>query len=90
MGVSFSLSIDDLKKIDNWLHNVVFPSIVEEQKKNPDIAPLLFEDSNGVTHPYEGPNGGVLTYCFTPTSLGIIVKVTYREHELNLTNWENW
>lgn len=90
MSFNFSLSPEDLKKIDDWLHEVVYPPIVEEQKKDPEIAFLLFKDSQGRVHPYEGACGGGLTYHFTPTSLGTVVRVSYRDQELDLTDWENW
>jgi hypothetical protein len=90
MSFNFSLSPEDLKKIDDWLHEVVYPPIVEEQKKNPNIAFLLFKDSKGREYPYEGAIGGGLTYHFTPTGLGTVVKVSYRDQELDLTDSENW
>ena len=88
--MNFSLTKEDYAKIDKWLTEVVYPPIVAEQKKDPEIAGLLFKSSNGVEYPYEGAIGGGLTYHFTPTSLGTIVKVTYRDQELDLTDWENW
>lgn len=27
--------------------------------------------------PYYGPTGGVITYCFTPTSIGLIIEVEH-------------
>lgn len=88
--MNFSLTKEDYAKIDKWLTEVVYPPIVAEQKKNPEMVGLLFKNSNGVEYPYEGAIGGGLTYHFTPTSLGTIVKVTYRDQELDLTDWENW
>lgn len=88
--MKFEITPEDQAKIDRWLAEVVYPPIIAEQKKNPEMVGLLFKSSNGVEYPYEGAIGGGLTYHFTPTSLGTIVKVTYRDQELDLTDWENW
>jgi len=38
----------------------------------------------------EGAIGGGLTYSFTPTGLGEIVKIKYFDKELDLSDYENW
>jgi hypothetical protein len=88
--MKFQITPEDQAKIDKWLAEVVYPPIVAEQKKDPEMAGLLFKSSNGVEYPYEGAIGGGLTYHFTPTSLGTILRVTYQDQELDLTDWENW
>lgn len=43
---------------------------------------------------YAGAIGGSMTYCFTPTGLGVveIVKCSFPDcnEELNLTNYDDW
>ena len=41
--------------------------------------------------PYFGAIGGSLTYSFTPTSLGVILKVTHANgSELDVTEYNDW
>jgi hypothetical protein len=42
--------------------------------------------------PYYGATGGQLTYMFTPTNLGIVVKVEhcYTKETIDLSEYENW
>jgi hypothetical protein len=39
---------------------------------------------------YEGAIGGGMTFSFTPTSLGTVVKVKYFNEELDLTDYNDW
>ena len=39
----------------------------------------------------QGANGGALTYCFTPTSLGLAVEILCAcGDKKNITNFEDW
>jgi len=40
--------------------------------------------------PYEGAIGGAVTYSFTPTSIGMVVKVHAHGHELDLSDYASW
>lgn len=42
--------------------------------------------------PYYGCIGGVYTYCFSPNSIGVCVKVIneFSKEEINLTEYDNW
>jgi hypothetical protein len=43
------------------------------------------------TTPVTGPIGGHFTYCFTPTSIGIIVKLKhYKGEEIDLTDYDEF
>jgi hypothetical protein len=59
----------------------------QKQSKEPFIQNMLA--SNGYEYPYYGAIGGVLTYCFTPTSIGVelIVKHAGTGAEINLTDY---
>jgi hypothetical protein len=38
-----------------------------------------------------GTIGGEFTYCFTPTSLGVVIKVKHvNGKEIDLTEYEDW
>jgi hypothetical protein len=39
---------------------------------------------------YGGAIGGATTYHFTPTSIGLIFKVTHFGKELDLSDYESW
>lgn len=87
----FEISQEEQAKIDEWLRTVIYPPIVEQQRQNPDIAKWLVTDEDGVTYPYGGAIGGGLTYEFTPTSIGMIIKVRWHDgQELDLTDYESW
>jgi hypothetical protein len=42
--------------------------------------------------PYYGATGGQLTFMFTPTNLGVVVKVEhcYTKETIDLSEYENW
>lgn len=87
----FEITAAEQEKIDQWLHNVVFPPIIAEQRASDYFSEdLLITDEQGRVWPYEGAIGGGLTYCFTPTSLGIVLVVKYGDQELNLTDYDSW
>lgn len=84
----FSLSTSQIEKLNSWLNNEVYPHVIAKQQSN---AICTFKDSdNGVEMPYSGAIGGDVKYCFTPTSLGTVVKVESWGYILDLTDYENW
>lgn len=42
--------------------------------------------------PYYGVTGGSLTYSFTPTGLGVVVKIrnNVTKEEIDLTDYDSW
>ena len=91
---SFSLSPADSQKIHQWLQNKVYPEIAAQQKAAGGfLASMVMEDGETV-QPYFGAIGGAVTYSFTPTSLGTVVKATVEYgpdiYTLDLTNYEEW
>jgi hypothetical protein len=40
--------------------------------------------------PYGGAIGGHITYSFTPTSIGTVVKIHCIGEELDVTEYETW
>ena len=60
-------------------------------RKNPKLSHLITVDEKGKQYPYFGANGGDLTYEFTPTSIGLIVKVVHTSGAvLDLTDYNSW
>ena len=88
--MNFQLTSADLKKISEWLHGTVYPPVIERQLKDPNYASLVYTDDEGLTWPYTGAIGGSMTYSFTPTGLGIIVKVECFGQTLDLTEYDCW
>lgn len=86
--MTFALEISDHNKIDQWLHSTVYPQMLKEQIDRGDTE--VSTDSMGRPIPYLGAIGGLLTFQFTPTSLGTVVKVTAGNHVLDLTDYESW
>lgn len=87
---NFQLTLEDHKKIDEWLYGTVYPATLKEQGKDPSKVMWHTEDEEGRVYPYFGAIGGDLTYSFTPTSIGTIIKVESCGHELDLTDYESW
>lgn len=94
--MQFTISDEEAAKISKWLSETVYPPIIEEQLKDPATASMLFEDEDGkIKYPYTGAIGGGLTYEFTPTSIGMVTKVTWGkgtswEQSLDVTDYDLW
>ena len=93
--MKFEVDKDQLIRVGEWLIHEVYPPIVAEQKKDPEIARLITVCSNGVEYPYEGAIGGGLTYEFTATGLGVTTKAVYGsgtkyEKSIDLTDYSDW
>jgi len=83
--MNFSLSEEDHEKIREWCHEQDSKWFYENEE-------FASQFDGTPANPYYGATGGVLTYCFTPTSLGVIVKVRHgaTSEELDLTDYESW
>ncbi len=49
-------------------------------------------EENKLKERYAGAIGGVLTYSFTPTNLGVVVKVTegFGNTTIDLSDYDSW
>lgn len=76
----FKLSEEQNQKLSEW---------AEEQNKK--VAKSQ-EDTDFICKPYYGACGGGFSFTFTPTSLGVGVKVTNNitKETIDLTDYENW
>lgn len=81
MIMEFRITPEEQKVISEWLESIK-PMIMAKSVKDP----------MGDIEPYYGAIGGGLTYSFTPTGLGVVVKVKeyYTGEELNLTDYDSW
>ena len=92
--MKFEITEEQLKKLDEWLKNTVYPEAIRIQKKKikqHDPEYRIFWEGG---YPYEGAVGGGLQYVFIPTSIGTISKVVYKTYDMNveldLTDYENF
>lgn len=63
-------------------------TITEEQHKQISEFQRKVESERNTSQ--QGAIGGATTYSFTPTTLGVIFKVTHFDKELDLTNYKDW
>lgn len=96
MMATFTVSDEDLAKIDAWLKTQVYPPIIERQRREAAAGGRLsgHEWLWDKGYPYQGACGGGLTYEFTPTSIGTVFKVRYKtfdeDVELDLTDYASF
>ena len=88
----FTLTVTQQGKIDEWIkeQNAL---MVAEQKNSPMDVPFhLLESAWEAGVPYTGAIGGLFTYMFTPSSLGVIVQVrnAITLDKIDVTDYENW
>jgi len=93
--MKFELDDEQVKKYEIWAKEVALKGVALQKKQ-------LAEQgiSPGYTHiscwesgyPYTGAIGGEITFCFSPTSLGVCVVVTDQVtgEEINLTDYGSW
>lgn len=88
---NFELTQSEQQQIDKWLQDEVYPEAIEMDRQR--LSPEDFDDLTlGGRYPYNGAIGGSLTYHFTPTSLGVVKKITDSKtgKELDLTDYDSW
>lgn len=88
---NFSISLSEGKRIREWLRDEVYPDVIAKQKLDPNYEMWkYYMGKNGEEYPYAGAIGGGVTYSFTPTSIGVIVKVKAYDKEYDVTDYENF
>jgi hypothetical protein len=95
MSMVFTLEESELKQIMTWLQEKIYNPIAEKQLEDPNIAHYVLKREDGSYQPYLGAIGGGLTFEFTPTSLGLIIKVNHLDvngvvQTLDLTDYDSW
>ena len=89
-GISFGLNRNETETLNAWVKEMDGKAL-ERQREN--MTPEEFNMRTlGGRYPYGGASGGCLTYSFTPTSLGMVTKVTHAltGETLDLTDYEDW
>jgi len=87
----FELDAEQMTKLKAWAEQQDQIAL-EQQKRDLTVKSAFVAACHEAGHPYYGATGGVLTYSFTPTSLGVIAKVCHgwTEAEIDLTDYESW
>lgn len=83
----FGLDDEQWKKLHEWKKEID-SEIAARQWADPETRQHMLDEHT----PYGGAIGGSLTYSFTPTSLGTVVKVTdgFTNKTIDLSNYEDW
>ena len=86
----FELTKDDLKRLAKWVKKQDKAYYKEQLKVIPKDDPIREFLKDG--QPYYGAVGGSLTYSFTPTSVGTVVKVRHAgtKEIFDLTDYASW
>ena len=87
--MNFEVNDKTMNKINRWLIDTVYPEVIKQQKES-IAADAFIQSCWDANLPYSGAIGGGLTYSFTPTSIGVIVKVSYLDYELDVTDYDEW
>lgn len=89
--MDFTLDTGMEARIYEWKMKEVYPAIILEQKASKSLREnRAARDSWELGYPYGGAIGGDTTYSFTPTSLGVVTKITCYGKELDLTEYGLW
>lgn len=88
------LTISQQQKLKSWLEAQRIKAITKQQSNidEKDIFYSVFKSSWELGYPYSGAIGGEVGYTITPTSLGVIQKVTYHltGETIDLTLYDEW
>ena len=84
----FSLTEEQQTKLNEWL-KIQYAKLVEKQKGT-DAEMWHVTGEDGTVYPYTGAIGGGCTYSFFPTGLGDVVKVSYGDETIDLTDYDTW
>ena len=90
MSTVFEITDDEKERVRHWLVTEVYPPIIEKQKSAERIPHAIMASDWEAGFPYQGAIGGGVTYEFTPTSVGIIVKARAYDQTLDLTDYDSW
>lgn len=84
LDMNFTLSEDEEKKVASWIRDIEDTHVRELR----DSGDHRTEDEIF----YSGPLGGLISYTFTPTSLGVIKQVKHNKlnETLDFTDYSNW
>lgn len=83
---SFQLEPDQIERLTEWIKEQN-ETVFEKQK---ELDGPVGDAARRFGNAYYGAIGGAVTYSFTPTGLGTVVKVAHSEtgEELDLTDYD--
>lgn len=90
----FYLSPEQRKTLDSFIYTQNMKSISYQKgtidKNHPDF--LSYKTCWDMNVPYAGPVDALLTFEFTPTSVGVIIKARHNitNNTIDLTEWSKW
>lgn len=89
---TFFLDDEQVVKLGSWIAEQDANAVAAQKANPPDVPRDLLESCWELGYPYGGAIGGSLTYSFTPTSLGVVVKVTnsHTKESIDLTEYGDW
>lgn len=90
--VKFKLTKEQNKTAKRWLKE---QRDLELQEQIDTIGPdnpsyKLYLECWEMGHPYTGTIGGRETYMFTPTSIGCVVAIKYKDKSIDITDYDSW
>lgn len=87
----FTLTEQQKIKLSEWMREQRKKAI-ESQRKTITNPSTIIQQSWADGYPYTGAIEGAVTYMFTPTSIGTVIKVKYglTEETIDLSDYENW
>lgn len=88
--MKFEITPEQFAKIAKWKKEID-AKVIAKQKESMAEQEFAVLTANG-QYPYYGAIGGSLTYSFSTTSLGEIVKVVheYTQEQMDVTNYDEW
>jgi hypothetical protein len=93
--MKFELTADQISKYNAWVLEQNTKAVIKQKalvlpREEPFIH--LYRECWAYNEPYYGAIGGSDTFSFTPTSIGMVVKVenSYTGDKLDLTKYEDW
>lgn len=89
---NFTLDENQYKKLNEWLVVQNKNAIQMQKNEGLDKKNSTAAENHKMGYPYMGAIGGFLTYSFTPTGLGVVIKVTHAitNEMIDLTLYDEW
>lgn len=74
------------------LYKLRYPSFWLDQSEREKLAVWMEDQERRIEGMPQGAIGGAYTYSFTPTSIGMVIKVknALTNEEIDVTDYDNW
>lgn len=89
---NFSLTDEQTVRLCKWTAEQNAIAVAAQKENPPNVPQDILESAWEEGYPYGGAIGGSLTFSFTPTGLGVVVKVTdaHTSETIDLSDYEDW